>query len=203
MILFLHGSGESGSEGIKQTAIGLPQAIRLFPERFPSIVVMPQSVLERPWVDPKWQGLALAALEATIAEFSVDPDRQYLTGLSKGGAGAWYLAMRAQKRFAALAPVCGRIEASKTSSASWEGIPTVNFEQAAERLGNQLPIWVHHGDADSVVPVEQSRKMVAALKLIGSSVRYSEYPGVNHNSWDRAYQDPAFPQWLFAQRRKQ
>jgi predicted peptidase len=203
VILFLHGAGESGTDGIKQTAIGLPQAIRLRPERFPAIVVMPQSVPERPWIDPKWQNLALAALDATMAEFSIDSDRQYLTGLSKGAAGAWYLAMRSQGRFAALAPVCGRIEPSKTTSASWEGIPTVGFEEAAAKIGPQLPIWVHHGDADPTVPVEQSRKMVAALQKIGSSVRYSEYPGVNHNSWDRAYQDPAFPQWLFTQNRKQ
>jgi predicted peptidase len=201
-ILFLHGSGESGSDGIKQTAIGLPQAIRLHPERFPAIVVMPQSVLDRPWIDPNWQGLALGALDAAIAEFSVDPDRVYLTGLSKGGAGAWYLATRAPGRFAALAPVCGRIEPSTTSTASWAGVPTLSFEQAAAKLGDRLPIWVHHGDADPTVPVEQSRKMVAALKAIGNPVRYSEYPGVHHNSWDRAYQDPALPQWLFTQRRQ-
>ncbi len=202
VILFLHGAGESGTDGIKQTAIGLPQAIRLRPERFPALVVMPQSVPERPWIDPKWQTLALAALDATMAEFSIDPDRQYLTGLSKGAAGAWYLAMSAQARFAALAAVCGRIEPSKTSSASWEGIPTVGFEEAAAKIGPTLPISVYHGDADPTVPVEQSRQMVAALQKIGSSVRYSEYAGVNHNSWDRAYQDPAFPQWLFAQNRK-
>jgi predicted peptidase len=202
VILFLHGSGESGNDGLKQTAIGLPQAVRLFSERFPAIVVMPQSVLHRPWVDPVWQTNALKALDATLAEFSVDPDRVYLTGLSKGGAGAWYLAMRAKERFAALVPVCGRIEPGANTTAPWTGIETVSFDEAAKRLGPDLPIWVHHGDADKTVPVEQSRKMVAALKAIGNPVRYSEYEGVGHNSWDRAYQDLAFPQWLFAQNRQ-
>jgi predicted peptidase len=201
LILFLHGSGESGSDGIKQTAIGLPQAVRLFPERFPALVVMPQSVLHRPWVDPVWQANALKALDATISEFSVDLDRVYLTGLSKGAAGAWYLAMQAGERFAALAPVCGRIEPSTSSSAPWSGIETVTFEQGAKRIGAELPVWVHHGNADQQVPVEQSRQMVAALKAIGNPVRYTEYEGVGHNSWDRAYQDPAFAQWLFAQHR--
>lgn len=202
VILFLHGSGESGNDGLKQTAIGLPQAVRLFPERFPAIVVMPQSVLHRPWVDPTWQNNALKALDATLSEFSVDLDRVYLTGLSKGAAGAWYLAMRAKERFAALVPVCGRIEPGNNTTAPWTGIETVSFEQAANRLGPDLPIWVHHGDADKTVPVEQSRQMVAALKSIGNPVRYSEYEGVGHNSWDRAYQDLAFPQWLFAQHRE-
>jgi len=201
LILFLHGSGESGNDGVKQTAIGLPQAVRLYPERFPALVVMPQSVLNRPWVDPVWQTHALRALDATLAEFSVDPDRVYLTGLSKGGAGAWYLAMRAKERFAALAPVCGRIEPGANSTATWNGIETVNFEQAASKIGKDMPVWVHHGDADKAVPVEQSRKMVEALKAIGSEVKYSEYEGVGHNSWDRAYQSPEFPQWLFAQHR--
>ncbi|MBM3763379.1 MAG: phospholipase [Acidobacteria bacterium] len=202
VILFLHGSGESGSDGVKQTAIGLPQAIRLFPERFPAIVVMPQSVLNRPWVDPVWQANALQALDATLKEFSVDQDRVYLTGLSKGAAGAWYLAMRAKDRFAALAPICGRIEPSTNSTAPWSGIETVTFDQAAKLLGPDLPIWVHHGDADKTVPVEQSRQIVAALKTIGNPVRYSEYEGVGHNSWDRAYQDAAFSQWIFSQHRQ-
>lgn len=202
VILFLHGSGESGTDGVKQTAVGLPQAVRLYPERFPALMVMPQSVLERPWVDPKWQGLALSALDATLEEYSCDVDRVYLTGLSKGGAGAWYLAMRERERFAALAPVCGRIEKSTTSTASWEGIETVGFGEAAKKLGTELPIWVHHGDADKTVPVEQSRQMVEALKAVGNEVQYSEYEGVGHNSWDRAYQAASFPQWLFAQRRK-
>jgi predicted peptidase len=200
-ILFLHGSGESGSDGVKQTAVGLPQAVRLFPERFPALVIMPQSVLERPWVDPVWQGHALAALDATLKEFHVDEDRVYLTGLSKGGAGAWYLAMRAKQRFAALVPVCGRIQAGKSSTAPWTGIETVDFEQAATKLGAKLPIWVHHGSADPTVDVEQSRQMVAALKKVGNPVQYSEYENVGHNSWDRAYQNPEFAQWLFAQRR--
>ena len=202
VILFLHGAGESGTDGVKQTAVGLPQAVRLYPERFPALVVIPQSVPERPWVDPKWQGLAVAALDATLQEFSCDVDRVYLTGLSKGGAGAWYLAMRERERFAALVPVCGRIEKSTTSTASWEGIETVSFGEAAKKLGAELPIWVHHGDADKAVPLEQSRQMVEALKTVGNPVQYSEYAGVGHNSWDRAYQAAAFPQWLFAQRRK-
>jgi len=203
VILFLHGSGESGSDGIKQTAVGLPQAVRLFPERFPALIVMPQSVRERPWVDPKLQNAALGALDATLAEFSADSDRVYLTGLSKGGAGAWYLAMRARERFAALVPVCGRIEPGKTSTASWDGIETVGFEAAAAKIGPKLPVWVHHGSADNTVPVDQSRQMVAALKAVGNPVQYSEYEGVNHNSWDRTYQNAAFAQWLFAQHRTQ
>lgn len=203
VILFLHGSGESGANGITQTQVGLPGAIRKNPERFPAIVVMPQSSPSRQWIDPAEQAVALATLDAAMKEFETDSGRVYLTGLSKGGYGTWHLAAREPGRFAAIAPICGGVEFSqrllerlgKTAA----DFPT-NADVAA-KLGRGLPIWVFHGGADPTVPPEASRGIVEALKAIRSNVRYTEYEGVGHNSWDKAYGDPAFAEWLFAQKR--
>ena len=89
--LFLHGAGERGSNGLKQTQVGLGRAIRLNPERWQTLAVFPQVP-----VGESWQGVAgdvaMAALDVTIAEFSVDAGRLYLTGISLGGNGTWYLA---------------------------------------------------------------------------------------------------------------
>lgn len=204
VILFLHGAGESGSDGIKQTLIGLPGAIRKNPERFPAIVVMPQSAPQRRWSDKVEQDQALAALEKSIVEFRGDRDRIYLTGLSKGGAGTLHLAYRDPKRFAAVAPVCARLipSASQLEAAGKKESDYPTYEDAARKFGAELPVWFFHGDADPTVPVESSRKLVEALKAIGSGVRYTEYPGVGHNSWDKAYGEADFVSWLFAQRRK-
>jgi predicted peptidase len=93
IILALHGGGEYGNDGIRQTAGALANIIRRFPERVPAIVVFPQAHADG---KPGWQGTggraALAAVDKTIAEFSGDPSRVYLTGYSAGGNGSWYLA---------------------------------------------------------------------------------------------------------------
>jgi len=113
----------------------------------------------------------------------IDPDRVYLTGLSMGGYGAWDLAARHPERFAAVVPVCGGGDPAQ-----------------ADRL-RDLPIWVWHGDRDRSVPVEQSRRMVEALRRAGSAVRYDELPGVGHGSWKQAYGAGGAIDWMFAQRR--
>jgi len=64
-----------------------------------------------------------------------------------------------------------------------------------------IAAWLFHGADDTTVPVTESRQIVAALKQVGSPVRYSEYEGVVHNAWDRAFAEPELPKWLFAQRR--
>ena len=75
---------------------------------------------------------------------------------------------------------------------------------SAEERGKKFadfPMWIFHGDSDEVVSVEVSRKAVKALRDAGGSPRYTEYPGVGHDSWTRAYRDPELIEWLFAQAR--
>ena len=125
---------------------------------------------------------AVAAMQTVISREAVDPARIYLTGLSMGGFGTWDLAARQPQRFAAILPICGGGD-----------------EATAPRLA-RLPIWCFHGDADQVVAVERSRSMIAAVQAAGGSPKYSELPGVGHDSWTPAYRDPAVLDWMFAQR---
>ncbi len=197
VILFLHGAGERGSDGLKQTQVGLGRALRLNPERWPAIVVFPQVPQNE-----RWQGsvaeMAMAALDATLAEFATDQSRVYLTGLSLGGGGTWYLGYHHADRFAAAVAVCGfvalegRVESFIPDAAD-------PFAAIATKLAT-TPVWIYHGDADVVVPVEQSRRMARALEAAGAEVHYTELPGVNHNSWDPAYADEELIAWLFQQR---
>ena len=73
------------------------------------------------------------------------------------------------------------------------------YTATARKIG-KTPVWVFHGEADPVVPVTESRQMVAALKAAGGNVRYTEYPGVKHESWDNAYAEPDLFPWLLAQK---
>ncbi len=77
IILFLHGRGERGDEGMWQTQIGLPQALRDHPERWPFIVVMPQCPQRHYWTEPEMMSLAIATLDQETAEFHADTARTY------------------------------------------------------------------------------------------------------------------------------
>jgi len=202
VILFLHGAGERGDDGLAQTAVGLGPALRRHPSRYPAIVVFPQAPRDSTWTGRVAEA-AMAALERTEAEFRTDPDRVYLTGISMGGNGTWYLAYRHPERFAAIAPVCGFVT-MRFGAGTAAVVPAEDgepFAALARRLAS-VPTWIFHGEADPVVPVEQSRRAAEALEAAGAAdVRYSELPGVGHNAWDPAYASPGFADWLFAQRR--
>jgi predicted peptidase len=86
VILFLHGGGERGDNGLAQTHVGLGRAIRFNPERWPAIVIFPQAAEGEFWIGETAE-IAMAALDQTINNYSIDESRIYLTGLSLGGGG--------------------------------------------------------------------------------------------------------------------
>ena len=207
VILFLHGAGECGTDGEKVLIQGLPKEIRKRDGKFEFIVVIPQCESMRPkepapeaakeapkakgdrfggrwgWIDAQ-EELVMAALAATLKEYSCDTDREYLTGLSMGGFGTYLLALKYPKEFVALVPICG-------------GGDTGRAKEFAD-----IPIWIWHGDADKTVPVDRSRKMVEALKAAGAKeLKYTEVPDVGHNSWDNTYASDELWTWLLNHRR--
>jgi predicted peptidase len=199
VVLFLHGAGERGDDGLVQSDVGLGRAIRHAPEQWPAIVVFPQVPEDERWVG-RMGDVAMAALDATVGEYEIDASRTYLTGMSMGGQGSWYLAYEHPDRWAAVVPICGFLGFERGDWVPFtpEGVDPV--AGTSERIAD-LPIWVVHGDADAVVPVEASREMVAALEALGADVTYRELPGVGHNAWDPAYADEAMIDWLFRQQR--
>ena len=201
VILALHGAGERGSDGRLQTEVGLGGAIRRHADRWPAIVVFPQAPAERLWQNST--DIALAALDAAEREFGTDRNRTYLAGLSMGGNGAWKIAYESPRRFAALVVICGFVEpiATRDYRAIVPAGTADPFAEVARRIAH-LPVWIVHGEADTVVPVADSRRMAAALRASGADVTYKELPGGNHNAWDPGFGDPELPKWLLAKRRK-
>ncbi|MBN9523090.1 dienelactone hydrolase family protein [bacterium] len=184
VILFLHGAGETKGGPKQPVEVGIGPAIKTQEKTFAAITVIPQSE-KRTWrADSDDAKRALAILGEVTKNYKTDPDRVYLTGLSMGGFGTWSIAGMYPERWAAIAPICG---GGKVESA-----PKMK----------DIPAWVFHGDKDTAVKVELSRDMVAALKKAGGSPKYTEYPGVGHNSWDAAYGEKEFFPWLLAQKRK-
>lgn len=181
LVVFLHGAGERGNDVTLVRKHGLP---RLLHEglAYPAVVVSPQCPEGEVWV--QHQPALLALVDDVVARHRVATDRIVLTGLSMGGAGVCYLAASSPERFAAVAPVCG---------------PGTAF--AVTPAMARLPLWAFHGDADDVVPVQDSRDLVARVRALGGDARLTVFQGVGHDSWDRAYADPEFRTWLITQRR--
>jgi predicted peptidase len=203
IVLFLHGSGERGSDNQKQMLQGLPPWLKQH-MTFPAVVVMPQAPDDTEWTDPADADMAMAALEKSVREFHGDRRRLYLTGLSMGGYGSWQLAADHPTTFAAAAIICGGVESDDDDRLRLyvHGVPRGNdpYAWVADRIG-KLPVWIFHGGDDNVVPTAQSRKMNAALTKLGKEVRYTEFPGVGHGSWEKAYATPGLWDWMFGHRR--
>lgn len=203
VVLSLHGAGERGNDGVRQMQIGAAAAVRAHPTWVPAIVVFPQAPADTRWLGEPADA-AMLALDRAMAEFRGDRKRVYVTGLSMGGYGSYHLALAHPGRFAALVVVCGGLLQHPTTTAVQQSPLTRQASDPYTFTAHALrdrPIWIFHGDADGVIPVEESRRMAAELKAEGADVRYTEYAGVGHNAWDRAYGDEAMWKWLLAQSR--
>jgi predicted peptidase len=203
VILFLHGAGERGTDGVRQRETGLGPALREHPRE--AIVVFPQLPPDAQWLD-QHADAAMQQLDEAIAAHDGDPRRVYLTGISLGGFGVWHLALAHPDRFAALVPICGGIapagsaESVRQSPLTEYALDPYAFTAHALR---DIPIWMFHGADDTVIEPGESRTMQAALlRENAKDVRYTEYEGVGHNSWTRAYAEPELWRWMFAQRQR-
>jgi predicted peptidase len=182
-ILFLHGSGEQGDDGKKQAEVGLGSAIRMAEDKWNYIVMFPQKPKGKGWFMDH-EKLILDVIEKTKKEYKIDDKRLYITGLSMGGFGTWSLICKYPDMFAAAAPVCGG------------GNPA-----DAAKI-KDLPIWNFHGDKDNAVPIKRSQEMIDALKAAGGTPKFTIYPGVGHNSWDKAYRDEKLYEWFLQYSKK-
>lgn len=186
LILFLHGSGERGTDADLVRKYGLPKCIERGDD-LPFIVLSPQCPADSWW--PDYHEAVMSLLDAVIDAHSVDHKRVYLTGLSMGGMGTWFLAQRYPARFAAIAPICG-------------GLPWyVDMDAAAERM-KAIPTWAFHGEQDDEVPIQESRMMVDALGVHGADVTFTSYPELGHNSWSVTYDNAELYRWFLSHRKE-
>ena len=179
-VVFLHGEAESGEDNVRQTEIGLGPVLRERPGYWPAVVVFPQ----KPDAGALWSSrddLVMAVLVAARASYPIDVHRIYLTGLSQGAEGTWAIAARHPGTFAALVPVSG-----------WSEDP----DAVARALG-ATPVWVFHGQADTVVPATKAQRIAAALQKEGHAPRITFYIKPGHTAWDRAYRTRNLTKWMF------
>jgi predicted peptidase len=178
LVLFLHGSGERGTDLELVKRHGPPKLVAAG-KKFPFILVSPQCSEDEYWSVPTLKLL----LDRVLERYKVDHSRIYLTGLSRGGNGTWKLAIAYPDLFAAIAPICGWGDSTRVSVL--KGVPT----------------WVFHGKKDSTVAFERGESMARHLKAAGGNVRFTVYPEAGHDCWTETYQNPEFYEWLLGQKK--
>lgn len=193
LVVYLHGGGGVGDDNLKQIQGGNGYLIDFFTQaesqtRYPAIVVAPQSAgngwIGRPFLPPaptRQLQLVVDLIGDLQRSYSIDGKRLYVAGQSLGGFGTLAIVAEFPKLFAAGVPLCGGADESKVLSIM------------------KTPLWVFHGEKDEVVPVDSSRRIVAAIKKAGGKVKYTEFPGAGHNIWLNVVKEPELLSWLFAQ----
>lgn len=208
LIVFLHGSGERGTDNAAQLLHGgslfLKDSLR---EQYPGFVIFPQCPPDSMWASMKVvrdsSGKAISRefsdgtgrqatpgrlvkelTDSLVKVGKVDSKRLYLGGLSLGGIGTYDMLARYPDTWAAAFPICGIGNANNA----------VKF--------SKVPMWIFHGGDDNVVPVYGSRNYYDALTKLKADVKYTEYPGVGHNSWDNAFAEPNLLPWIFSHKKK-
>jgi predicted peptidase len=188
LILFLHGAGERGTNVWLVATHGPPKIVQHRPD-FPFLVVSPQCPEGRVWDKEE----LIALLDDILRKYKVDKSRVYLTGLSMGGYGTWSLGLACPERFAAIAPICGG------------GDPVAVMLASPQRLLalRSLPVWAFHGAKDPVVKLEESERMLRALREVGcQQVELTVYPAAQHDSWTESYENPKLYDWFLQHQRK-
>ena len=179
LVIFLHGSGERGNQLDLVRKNGLPFELDRRGDT-PYVMIAPQCP-----ANERWNVQVLDALLTNLLKaYRIDEKRVIITGLSLGGFGSWAWACEHPERFAGVIPVCGGIDPAKTVALKG------------------MPIWGFHGDQDKSVALARGQLAAEAAKRNGADVKFTVYPGIGHNSWEKAYAEPELESWILARVRK-
>ena len=125
----------------------------------------------------------LNMVDSTLSDYRADSKRVYLTGLSYGGFGTWYMATYHSDRWAAIAPMCGL------------GDPTLAQQLAAVNM----PIWIFQGGRDDVIQPQWIYPMANSLEEAGlKTVRLTIHEDLGHNAWTRVYAGEDLYNWFLS-----
>lgn len=201
VVVLLHGSGECGRDNAKQLAPfnALYTQVLVSSKLPPALYLIPQCTQQNAWVRtiafspdyrlPRYPAPALRTvkeyLDQLIEDGIADPERIYISGYSLGGFGTWDAVQRWPNYFAAAIPLCGG----------------GSMQEEAIKTATTTSMWIFHGEVDTSVSVNCSRRMLSPLMQAGASPKYTEYPKMGHNIWNRVYGDSAVLNWMFRQRR--
>jgi len=208
LVIFLHGAGERGTDNEKHLKNGGQWLVDNLQSDYPAIVIAPQCPEIGYWVNAKREvlpkgspmkfkftfykdsaantsmKLLMALTKEWINSGKINKKQVYVGGLSMGGMGTYELLIRMPKTFAAAFIMCGAVD--------------LDWFTAHDK---KTPLWLFHGAIDQVVPVNYARDAFKLLNDGKREIKYTEYPGVYHNSWDNTFKEPGVFSWLFSHKK--
>lgn len=190
LIIFLHGAGGGENDSVFILSYGLPAVLYTHeqPDNFDFIVISPQAFANTPWWEDNQASVIGLLLDEIIENYRVDEQRIYVTGLSMGGYGSWYLAATFPERIAAMASIAG----------SGFYLSYIPGEDVMCKL-QDVPVWSIHGAEDKISDPMAVKMMVLALEDCGGEVEWTLYPDAGHfETYYRAYRDPDLYDWMLA-----
>ena len=179
-ILCLHGAGFTGEAYLD----------RWIPRLGEKYILACPSVTMGAWWTRYGEELVLKVLQEVQTRYHIDPDRIFLTGMSNGGIGTWIIGMHHADRFAGIAPMAS-------------GIDDVLFPFVENLV--HTPVYVIHGAADQVMPVQLSRDLVKEMERRGISYQYQEHTWTHPHAGGHFFPKQALPElmtWFDAQQRE-
>lgn len=181
LIVFLHGSGERGTN--------LEMVKAHSPFTYKNLIKEPVAILAPQCPEGMWWDTQAIyfLIKEIVQKYKIDESRIYLTGLSMGGWGTLKLAGEHPEMFAAVAPVCA---------------PTDMVMKATIQNYKDLNLKIYQGGMDDIVVPENAFKFYQALHPINPKAELIIFPNDNHNSWDSTYSNPGFYTWMLGSIKK-
>lgn len=179
VVIYLHGSGERGIDGHRHLKNGADQLAG-----HQLIAVAPQCPPDDTWGgswyggDSRSQQRVISMVKNLATRRSVDARRISLVGFSMGAIGLWSMLEHHHALFSAAVPIAGDLH--------WE----------TARGLVQFPLWAFHGGDDRVVRPDATRRVAKWMAEQGGRFRYTEFPGVGHDSWKPAFATPGLLEFL-------
>lgn len=141
-------------------------------------------------------------LDTVMTKYKADPNRVYLTGLSRGGHGTWGLASRMPNTFAAISPIASDPDhiadhAALANSAIWiaqntgDRFPHSDVLQASKEIEEAGKLKFYHID----------RPTAAGTEYLKHRYVFSSPVAKGHDAWTDMYESVEFYKWLLKQRR--
>lgn len=205
LVIFLHGAIGPEADNESQLYLGgnyfLRDSLR---KKYPAYVVFPRCPKSEIWVNFEneiainpfrvfnWNfnfrkgpslgvGLLLKLIDSLLLTGNIDRDRIYILGASQGGMGVLDLLARKPDLFAAGISICGAGDVS-----------------TAKFFAGKSSLWLFHGKEDDQISPDFSQSYYNRLMRLKSDVRLSLYDNTKHDSWNKAFGEPDFLQWMFS-----
>jgi acetyl esterase/lipase len=141
------------------------------------IYVMPYAWRGAPWWSARQVENVRTILDLVKRDYNVDENRVALSGVSDGGTGAYYIAMRDTTPFASVLPLNGFLMVLRNET------PEAESDLFPQNLLNK-PMFIVNGGRDPLYPASVVQPYVEHLKAGGVTLEYRPQPNAGHDtSW--------------------